>query len=60
MKYYPVPAHTMQGVRVLRRIAIGVAAALAVIAYVWTAAVRAAPRVRQRKAESRARRRAGV
>jgi hypothetical protein len=45
---------------VLRRIAIGVAAALAVIAYVWTAAVRAAPGVRQRKAESRARRRAGV
>jgi hypothetical protein len=47
-------------VRLLRRIAIGVAAALAVIAYVWTAAVRAAPRVRQRKAESRARRRADV
>jgi hypothetical protein len=45
---------------VLRRIAIGVAAALAVIAYVWIAAVRAAPGVRQRKAESRARRRAGA
>jgi hypothetical protein len=60
MKYYPVPALTMHGVRVLRRIAIGIAAALAVIAYVWTAAVRAAPGVRQRKAESRARRRAGA
>ncbi|HEY6075792.1 MAG TPA: hypothetical protein VIV36_03065 [Gaiella sp.] len=46
--------------RVLRRIAIGVAAALAVIAYVWTAAVRAAPGVRKRKAELRARRRAGA
>jgi hypothetical protein len=47
-------------VRVLRRIAVGVAAALAVIAYVWTAAVRAAPGVRQRKAEARARRRVGA
>jgi len=47
-------------VRVVRRIAIGVVAALAAIAYVWTAAVRAAPGVRRRKAEARARRRAGV
>ena len=47
MKYYPVPALTMHSVRVLRRIAIGVAAALAVIAYVWIAAVRAVPGVRQ-------------
>ena len=44
----------------LRRVAIGAAAVLAAILYVWTAAVRAVPRVRQRKAESRARRRAGV
>ena len=44
----------------LRRVAIGVTAVLAAIVYVWIAAVRAAPRVRQRKAESRARRRAGV
>jgi hypothetical protein len=47
-------------VRALRRIVIGVAAALAAIVYVWTAAVRAAPGVRRRKAESRARRRVGA
>ncbi|HKY25701.1 MAG TPA: hypothetical protein VJM07_11120 [Gaiella sp.] len=46
--------------RVVRRIAIGIAAALAVIAYVWTAAVRAVPDVRRRKAEARARRRTGA
>ncbi len=40
----------------LKRIALGVAAALAAVAYVWVAAVRAVPRVRRRKAESRARR----
>jgi hypothetical protein len=44
-------------VRVLRRIAIVISAALAVIAYVWIAAVRAVPGVRRRKAEARARRR---
>jgi hypothetical protein len=47
-------------VRTVRRIAIGLAAALAAIAYVWTAAVRAVPGVRRRKAEARARRRAGA
>jgi hypothetical protein len=47
-------------VHVLRRIAVAVAAALVVIAYVWTAAVRAAPGVRQRKAEARARRHVGA
>jgi hypothetical protein len=43
-------------VRVLRRIAIAVSATVAVIVYVWIAAVRAVPGVRRRKAEARARR----
>jgi hypothetical protein len=43
-------------VRVLRRIAIVVSATVAVIAYVWIAAVRAVPGVRRRKAKARARR----
>jgi hypothetical protein len=42
--------------RTVKRIALGAAAALAAVAYVWIAAVRALPRVRRRKAEARARR----
>jgi hypothetical protein len=45
-------------VRVLKRIAVAAAAVLAVVAYVWAAAVRAVPGVRRRKAAARARRRA--
>jgi hypothetical protein len=44
----------------LKRIAAGIAAGLAFIAYVWVAAVRAVPGVRRRKADARARRRAGI
>jgi len=44
----------------VKRIAAASGAALAVIAYVWIAAVRAVPDVRRRKAAARARRRAGV
>jgi hypothetical protein len=44
-------------VRVLRRIVIVASATVALIAYVWIAAVRAVPGVRRRKAEARARRR---
>ena len=40
----------------LKRIALAGTAALAAIAYVWVAAVRAVPAVRRRKAEARARR----
>ena len=43
-------------VRVFRRIVIAVSATVALIAYVWIAAVRAVPGVRRRKAEARARR----
>jgi hypothetical protein len=45
-------------VRVLKRMAVAVTAVLAVMLYVWAAAVRAVPGVRQRKAAARARRRA--
>jgi hypothetical protein len=44
----------------VKRIATAFGAALAVIAYLWIAAVRAVPDVRRRKAAARARRRAGV
>ena len=44
--------------RIVKRIALGLGAALAALAYVWIAAVRAVPAVRRRKAEARARRRA--
>ena len=54
----PFPARTMHACGLLKRIALGSSRALAAIAYVWVAAVRAAPGVRRRKAESRARRRA--
>jgi hypothetical protein len=47
-------------VRTLRRIAVGVTAALAAVGYVWVAAVRAVPAVRRRKAADRARRRSGA
>jgi hypothetical protein len=43
-------------VRTVKRIAIGVAALLGAVAYVWVAAVRAVPGVRRRKARARARR----
>ncbi|MCZ7589322.1 MAG: hypothetical protein M5U27_10820 [Gaiella sp.] len=42
----------------LRRVALGLAALVAALAYVWVAAVRAVPLVRRRKAAARARRRA--
>ena len=42
--------------RTAKRIALGAAAMLGAIAYVWVAAVRAVPGVRRRKAEARARR----
>jgi hypothetical protein len=45
-------------VRTVKRIAAALAALLIAIAYVWTAAVRAVPTVRRRKAAARARRRA--
>jgi hypothetical protein len=47
----------MQDVTTLKRIALGVAALVAAVAYVWVAAVRAVPGVRRRKAEARAGRR---
>jgi hypothetical protein len=43
-------------VRTAKRIALGAAAMLGALAYVWVAAVRAVPGVRRRKAEARARR----
>jgi len=43
-------------VRTVKRIAVGLTAALAAIVYVWIAAVRAVPGVRRRKAAARARR----
>jgi hypothetical protein len=42
----------------LKRILIGVVAAIGFVVYVWIAAVRAAPGVRRRKAQARAARRA--
>lgn len=48
----------MHDMRTLRRVALGLAALVAMLAYVWVAAVRAAPSVRRRKAAARARRRA--
>ncbi|HSC93148.1 MAG TPA: hypothetical protein VLB86_15965 [Gaiellaceae bacterium] len=42
----------------LKRLALALSALVAVVTYVWVAAVRAVPGVRRRKAESRARRRA--
>jgi len=42
---------------IVKRVALGLAAALAAVGYVWVAAVRAVPRVRRRKAAARARRR---
>lgn len=48
----------MHDMRTLRRVALGLAALVAALAYVWVAAVRAAPAVRRRKAAVRARRRA--
>jgi len=46
----------LRAVKTAKRIAIGVAAVLGAVAYVWVAAVRAVPGVRRRKAEARARR----
>jgi hypothetical protein len=43
-------------VHAVKRIALGLAAVVGVVAYVWVAAVRAVPVIRRRKAESRARR----
>ena len=48
----------MHDVRTLKRVALGLAALVAALAYVWVAAVRAVPSVRRRKAAARARRRA--
>jgi len=42
---------------IVKRVALGLAAVLAAVGYVWVAAVRAVPRVRRRKAAARARRR---
>ena len=42
--------------RTLKGIALGLAAVLGAVGYVWVAAVRAVPGVRRRKAEARARR----
>ena len=47
----------MHDVQKLKRIGLAFAAAMAALVYVWVAAVRAAPGVRRRKAEARARRR---
>lgn len=47
----------MHPVRILRRLALALAAVVAAIGYVWVAAVRAVPGVRRRKAAARARRR---
>jgi len=41
----------------LKRVALGVAAFVAAVGYVWVAAVRAVPQVRRRKAAARAARR---
>lgn len=48
----------MHNVRTLKRMALALGALVAALAYVWVAAVRAAPSVRRRKAAARARRRA--
>ena len=47
----------MHGVKMLKRIGLALAAAVAALVYVWVAAVRAVPGVRRRKAEARERRR---
>jgi hypothetical protein len=47
----------MHHVKMLKRIALALVAAVAALVYVWVAAVRAVPGVRHRKAEARARRR---
>jgi hypothetical protein len=44
-------------VRIVKRVALGLAAFVAALAYVWVAAVRAVPGVRRRKAAARAARR---
>jgi hypothetical protein len=44
-------------VRTVRRLLVALGAALALVGYVWVAAVRAVPGVRRRKAAARARRR---
>ena len=48
----------MHDVRTLKRVALGLVALVAALAYVWVAAVRAVPSVRRRKAAARTRRRA--
>jgi hypothetical protein len=45
--------------RLVKRILLGVGLALAGVAYVWLAAVRAVPDVKRRKAAARAARRSG-
>jgi hypothetical protein len=55
----PVHAAYDHSVRLLRRILAAFALLIALATYVWIAAVRAVPRVRQRKAAARAARRAG-
>jgi len=57
-KYDARLASTMQEMRTLGRLALGLAALVAALSYVWIAAVRAVPGVRRRKAAARARRRA--
>jgi len=52
----PHRASRLRPVKGLQRIVLAGAAALAAMAYVWVAAVRAVPGVRRRKAEARARR----
>jgi hypothetical protein len=47
----------MEVVQALRRITLGLVAALAGLTYVWFAAVRAVPEVRRRKTAARAERR---
>lgn len=42
---------------IVKRVALGLAAVLTAVGYVWVAGVRAVPRVRRRKAAARARRR---
>jgi hypothetical protein len=57
LQYYPRRVFTMHVVKTLKRIGLAFAATAAALTYVWVAAVRAAPGVRRRKAEARARRR---
>jgi hypothetical protein len=44
-------------VKTIKRVALGIAALVGTVAYVWVAAVRAVPDVRRRKAAARAARR---